>query len=1497
MAETVHLIDPIESVSNLPNGTPTYEDMFIFAELLGQRRERSVIDLTTSDNKTTLSTEFTNANINMLGVNFSEGLKNENINFTTNWTDNEANVTTPLEGFGITKIDVNIDSSYMPKVNIEFVDIRGASFYNLGDKSPYSLLFDFPPPIFKMTLKGYYGKSLDYDLHLVKHNTRFDSETGNYYINVDFVARTFAPLADIPFKYVELVSLMSRQTAEAPDQKSQESANQDINNSVNQNLLNTNSKVPPRNIRELIQKLKRLYIELKNLKNTSREAEDFENAKNRLTEGRDIIRYMNSFSSEIGTIYENNSRIIIQNNNNDSNNKSKADTGDFRIVNGVSVYDDTIKASDTSGNNSNSEKIKLFLGTLNKKIRDGNVVNDNDVNTTNLNEKLTQYKNKLEQRGISFSDNNIKSGIIPEPKTIRNYNPEDLTNKSQNNYDEYQALDVTKFYIELNKIITSKIDEVDEAQKALVEVINNRAEEVVGFLPTIYNIFKILCDDIDLFFRELGRVSNNAEIHHNKYFNDIITNNDIRENKSRNVTKKLYPFPLFTETSVSNCGITRKVRKIPREDLVENEIFPEIRFINQFIDTLILQRKTERIDDMRTQVDSNGNNKWIPVTPADSILSEGVGYDSPYANLENLQGSDNIINSIYTKLLNRFYIASQFSFGKSFYSINRNSKFLGFGNRELKRIDLIKYIAESEAVNLSSSIINDDVLESLRDKADDFKVNPNLFYDEISSLPSYSSIPDDVLRLSDGNKSFYKRRENENYIGFEIIKDSVSLRINGDGNTPIDNFINNTDTNFFVKLILPNNENAIKNFTTENIPYFSDSDSDNNSIFQTKFINGLRINDRWFSNDSIGAFDANTYTDYASTLSAIFASGLDNVKDFINGSSTRKAKAFILASLFGRARSYFSDLGDLNTNFLNPSAIEVPRFSLYYMGGIVEYNNDSTFKAEIDDLIENEVVVNFFGIGGQYIRDDASKSLKLSDNDAANFSREFNIWRESEFDGLVNDYIRLINDIENSDIDPEEDELNDRAEKIESLIKESNFRSIEGILEKEVILNYSEFTFSNENFNLTDSYDPLSVTRNETIGGEVSKSNANDDFFKAFWRKLAQTLPEQKEELDKVEEDITSVVTDEDIKTQLYYSFKNISDKWISGINTVKRGFPLNNGEGDSLISKFAFVDRAMNPIGNEAIINTEALVEMSKDYDLNMFQVFSRLLSLNGFEFFPLQNFMSFERGEWENTFRTFTTLEQQSSPAFVCMYLGGTSSMLENSPSSFDNDGILDLREEGLPDFNVNTNCNDSEEVNDSSNRQIQAGEGRFKYSEPKAFRVRFGEQNQSFFTNIQIEGRDFPETADSLAILSKIAGDGKTSPVPKGQNLFSTYENRAYSVTVTMLGNVMIQPTQYFQLENIPMYSGAYMITEVNHSVEPNHMLTTFKGVKVLKFPNPFVRDFATSIGIESGTTEDRSGNVSVTTNNNLIINQTVSARTLQDKNSGIYNNEQFKLKISP
>ena len=77
------------------------------------------------------------------------------------------------ESIGIESINIKYNSWYFPEINIKFVDVRGNSVFNPMEMtndinrseakgSFFNCLFQFPYPIFKLTVKGYYGKDWMY---------------------------------------------------------------------------------------------------------------------------------------------------------------------------------------------------------------------------------------------------------------------------------------------------------------------------------------------------------------------------------------------------------------------------------------------------------------------------------------------------------------------------------------------------------------------------------------------------------------------------------------------------------------------------------------------------------------------------------------------------------------------------------------------------------------------------------------------------------------------------------------------------------------------------------------------------------------------------------------------------------------------------------------------------------------------------------------------------------------------------------------------------------------------------------------------------------------------------------------------------------------------------------------------------------------------------------------------------------------------------------------
>jgi hypothetical protein len=138
---------------------------------------------------------------------------------------------------------------------------------------------------------------------------------------------------------------------------------------------------------------------------------------------------------------------------------------------------------------------------------------------------------------------------------------------------------------------------------------------------------------------------------------------------------------------------------------------------------------------------------------------------------------------------------------------------------------------------------------------------------------------------------------------------------------------------------------------------------------------------------------------------------------------------------------------------------------------------------------------------------------------------------------------------------------------------------------------------------------------------------------------------------------------------------------------------------------------------------------------------------------------------------------------------------------------------------------------------------------------FAVNYGQQNQNYFKNIKLDQREFAETMESLQIIEEISQTGdKSKPTYAGNNLFDVYQTRAYSAEVEMMGSAMIQPMMYFQLSNIPMFRGAYLIYKVNHKITPHSMVTTFKGNRAKKTKTPLL-DKATMymnlIGTQTGS----------------------------------------------
>ena len=107
-------------------------------------------------------------------------------------------------GFGITSIKVSTNASLQPTVDIEFKDLYGKTVFaeSAQEGIDYKALFQWPPPKFKFTFKGYLGQPVTWMLNMKTTSTQFNSDDGSYTIRATFIPNQWGMFADMPFLYL-----------------------------------------------------------------------------------------------------------------------------------------------------------------------------------------------------------------------------------------------------------------------------------------------------------------------------------------------------------------------------------------------------------------------------------------------------------------------------------------------------------------------------------------------------------------------------------------------------------------------------------------------------------------------------------------------------------------------------------------------------------------------------------------------------------------------------------------------------------------------------------------------------------------------------------------------------------------------------------------------------------------------------------------------------------------------------------------------------------------------------------------------------------------------------------------------------------------------------------------------------------------------------------------------------------------------------------------------
>ena len=354
-----------------------------------------------------------------------------------------------------------------------------------------------------------------------------------------------------------------------------------------------------------------------------------------------------------------------------------------------------------------------------------------------------------------------------------------------------------------------------------------------------------------------------------------------------------------------------------------------------------------------------------------------------------------------------------------------------------------------------------------------------------------------------------------------------------------------------------------------------------------------------------------------------------------------------------------------------------------------------------------------------------------------------------------------------------------------------------------------------------------------------------DLYLNSMLTELKKTPVSEADDEKRIQEAVFGNSDTNVIKFQLYKTCKNIYDKWLGGATdennltfqcggrnkTDKLSAIHSRGANAelALIDSFRFVNRSFTDIGDKFYINpTPVNTFLSSNPNSNFYDAVSNLLGANNFDFIALPSFINFNSEKDVKSMFEPIQFEEAlddgiSGPSFVCVYVGQKSKNLDFNGSEYTNDGFdIQIVNDNISGAPVDFLSEKEEHENNVA-----------------VFSVNYSQQNQNIFKDIVLDQNEFTETAESLQITDDISKMGSpNNRTFAGQNMYNVYSVRSYKVEVEMMGNAMVQPMMYFQLNNIPMFHGAYMITHVKHNIKPNFMSTHFTGVRIRAAETPLM-----------------------------------------------------------
>ena len=327
-----------------------------------------------------------------------------------------------------------------------------------------------------------------------------------------------------------------------------------------------------------------------------------------------------------------------------------------------------------------------------------------------------------------------------------------------------------------------------------------------------------------------------------------------------------------------------------------------------------------------------------------------------------------------------------------------------------------------------------------------------------------------------------------------------------------------------------------------------------------------------------------------------------------------------------------------------------------------------------------------------------------------------------------------------------------------------------------------------------------------------------------------------------------------DVALPIYMYLKMLWDKWLVSLDLNDNEFSVANFE-----KNFVFIDSFYRNIASRFMINCQLLLDcynsnMSSNLDISVFKFMGDLTTKHNCMFVTVPDFItnwadSDHRKAAESLVSIFKPIPYSAVPPpeennkFVIIYIP----KLSESPSELNNfrdDGfnIWSYNENNKNSLTVDTRMEALPEVFRSINIENIETEGyltRYGYYVP-SFGLAYGRQNNAIFKDIKLS-MDAPTITsaviNTLSHTSRMGANNTHKVAFIGQDIYPVFSNYSYICEFEMMGCAQIQPLMYFQLMNVPMWRGTYIIYSVSHSMRPGNMVTRVKAMKLSNRAVPY------------------------------------------------------------